>query len=79
MTRLWRQGLGYGVVGLIQLVVDWALFVALTALAMPVAAGNLLARIGGACLGFWLNGRYTFADAGGSRASGRALRRFVLV
>lgn len=71
--------MGYGVIGALQLLVDWSLFVLLTAIGMPVAGGNLAARVGGACLGFWLNGRYTFAGPEGSRANGRALWRFALV
>lgn len=41
---LLRQGSRYLVVGLIQLVLDWAVFVAATALGMPAAPGNLLGR-----------------------------------
>jgi putative flippase GtrA len=60
----WYRHLGSGalfvLVGLVQLAFDSSLFVALTAAGVPVVAGNLIGRVGGATLGFWLNGRYTF-------------------
>jgi putative flippase GtrA len=72
-----RQGVSFLVVGGIQLLVDWALFVASTHWGAPVEAGNVLGRIGGASLGFWLNGRYTFAASGRSNATWQALARFT--
>lgn len=60
-----RQGVGYVVVGVVQLVVDWGVFVSASALGLPVAPANLLGRASGAALGFWLNGRYTFRDVHG--------------
>src|SRR5262245_42190887 len=77
-SRLLRQGGGYFVVGLLQIGVDWAMFVALTALGLPVAPANVLGRIGGATLGFWLNGRYTFAGAD-TAVGRRQFVRFVLM
>ncbi len=53
MTLL-RQGTHYVLVGLLQLLLDWAVFVAATALGMPVAGGNIVGRVAGALLGFWL-------------------------
>jgi putative flippase GtrA len=58
-----RQGATYVLVGLAQLALDSAVFVGVTAAGMPVAPGNVLGRISGALLGFWLNGRITFAAA----------------
>jgi putative flippase GtrA len=55
-----RQGSLFVIVGLIQLALDTSVFIAATALGVPVFAGNLLGRVSGAGLGFWLNGRYTF-------------------
>jgi len=74
-----RQGMGFLLVGGIQLLVDWSVFVAATHLGVPVGWANLLARICGACLGFWLNGRFTFAEAGQSRVSRQALLRFGIL
>ncbi len=73
-----RQALLFLLVGLAQLVLDTALYVGLTAAGFPVAGSNIAGRIAGACLGFWLNGRYTFADNGQPRLQRRHLLRFVL-
>lgn len=77
MTLL-RQGTHYVLVGLLQLLLDWAVFVAATALGLPVAGGNIAGRVAGALLGFWLNGRITFASDG-ARLGWRRFGRFVLV
>lgn len=74
-----RQGSGFILVGGLQLLIDWLLFVALSALGMPVVAANVTARASAALIGFWLNGRYTFAHGGQPRLGGRRLLRFVLV
>jgi putative flippase GtrA len=73
-----RQGSWFLVIGAIQVVLDWAVFVALSALGMAVVPSNLIARVAGASLGFWLNGRLTFADSTGARLGGRRLLRFLL-
>ncbi|WP_374601273.1 GtrA family protein [Arenimonas sp.] len=73
-----RQVVGFGVVGGLQLLLDWACFVALTALGLMVPAANLAGRIAGAGLGFWANGRFTFARPGEPpRLGRRRLLRFV--
>lgn len=73
---LFRQGSQYIAIGLLQLVLDWGVFVAATALGLPVAPSNLLGRISGAVLGFWLNGRYTFAAQGEQRHGWKRFMRF---
>lgn len=73
-----RQALLYLFAGLAQLALDSAVFIGATAAGVPVAGGNLAGRIAGACLGFWLNGRYTFAADGRARLQGRHLFRFVV-
>jgi putative flippase GtrA len=73
-----RQLVGYGLVGGVQLLADWLLFVVLTGLGLGVVPGNLLARVAGASLGFWLNGRYTFSREGQAQLGGRRLLRFVI-
>jgi putative flippase GtrA len=73
-----RQLLLFLLIGGLQVLVDWAVFVALTYAGLPLVAGNLVGRVSGACLGFWLNGRYTFADNGRPRLDGVHLRRFVV-
>lgn len=64
--------------GLAQLLLDWALFVALSHAGLALVAANLAGRVAGAVLGFWLNGRFTFADAGRARLERGHLGRFVL-
>jgi len=76
---LLRQGSHFVLVGGAQLALDWALFVAQTALGVPTVPANLISRIGGASLGFWLNGRITFAAEGQPRLGGTRLLRFVIV
>lgn len=74
-----RQGLSFGIVGGIQLLLDWGVFVLGSALGVPVPAANLAGRVAGASLGFWLNGRVTFRAQGARRLAGRPLRRFLLM
>lgn len=73
---LLRQGSTYLVIGLVQLLVDWLVFVVATALGMPVAPANIAGRLAGMLLGFWLNGRYTFAEAGASKLGWKRFARF---
>lgn len=72
-----RQAFLYGIVGGVQLLVDWAGFVALTMLGVWVVPANLLARVSGALMGYWLNGRYTFARGGKPSLCGASAVRFV--
>ncbi|WP_305805864.1 GtrA family protein [Stenotrophomonas sp. YIM B06876] len=74
---LFRQGSQYLAFGLLQLLLDWAVFVAATALGMPAVPGNLLGRTCGALLGFWLNGRFTFARDGQQRLGWHRFGRFL--
>jgi len=72
-----KQGASFVLVGLAQLVLDSAVFVVATASGVPVAPGNLLGRVSGALLGYWLNGRITFADAGQARLGRGSFARFL--
>ncbi len=76
---LLHQGSRFIAVGLAQLLLDWLVFVALTALGMPAAPGNLAGRVSGAMLGFWLNGRVTFARDGAARLGWWRFAKFLLV
>jgi len=76
MTPL-RQLVAYGLVGGVQLLLDWACFVALTAMGIAVVPANLAGRIAGASLGFWLNARITFAREGVATLSRRSALRFL--
>lgn len=75
--NLIRQGSSYLIIGLVQLGLDWAVFVAVTALGMPVMPANLLGRVCGMLLGFWLNGRFTFANDGQQRLGWHRFLRFA--
>ncbi|MGY1426447.1 GtrA family protein [Lysobacter sp. A289] len=56
-----REGKHYLMIGIVQWLLDWAVMVALSHFGMPVEPANVAGRISGALLGFWLNGRITFA------------------
>ncbi|APP75383.1 hypothetical protein BJD12_09125 [Xanthomonas vesicatoria ATCC 35937] len=77
---LFRQGSQFTLIGGLQLAVDCGIFIAATAAGMPTVPANLLGRISGAVLGFWLNGRYTFAQqGGGARLGWQRFRRFAVM
>lgn len=78
-VSLIRQGSSFLIVGLVQLLLDWLVFVAASALGMPVAPANLLGRVCGMLLGFWLNGRHTFAQQGAHRLGWSRFGRFLAV
>lgn len=73
-----RQGRHYLAIGVLQWLLDWAVMVALSHAGMSVATANLAGRITGASLGFWLNGRITFAGED-TRVGSRQLGRFGLM
>lgn len=75
---LGRQGKHYLLIGGIQWLVDWGVMVGLSHLGMAVEPANIVGRISGALLGYWLNGKLTFA--GDDTAVGRTqLQRFVMM
>ena len=76
MTSLHRQGMRYVAIGGLQWLIDCGTMIALSHAGVPVEPANLCGRIGGALLGFWLNGRYTFGGEG-TRIGGVQLRRFL--
>lgn len=75
---LTRQGRHYLMIGGIQWLVDWGVMVGLSHLGLPIEPANVAGRISGAVLGYWLNGKWTFA--GDDTALGRMqLQRFLLM
>ncbi len=75
---LTRQGRHYLMIGGVQWLVDWGVMVSLSHLGMPVEPANIAGRISGAALGYWLNGKLTFA--GNDTALGPTqLQRFLLM
>lgn len=77
-ASLLRHGLGYGVVGAVQLAVDWAVFVAGSAIGVPAIPANVAGRLSGACLGFYLNGVFTFSTEAGGRLGWQRFRRYAV-
>lgn len=76
-----RQGRHYLTIGLLQWLLDWGVMVGLSHMGMPVEPANVAGRISGALIGFWLNGRITFAGdetAIGRRQFARFLTMWVL-
>ena len=76
---LLRQGSHYMAIGLLQYVVDWGVMVALSHFGVSVEIANVAGRVSGATLGFWLNGRFTFAGDDGHALGRKQLQRFVLL
>jgi putative flippase GtrA len=66
------------VVGGAQLIVDWITFVLLTKIGIDSIASNLAGRLAGACLGFLLNGKFTFLHKRKARSiTSRSALRFA--
>jgi len=73
---LGRQSRGYLIIGGIQWLLDWGVVVALSHFGLRIAPANVAGRVCGALLGYWLNGKLTFAAD--DTAVGRTqLLRFV--
>lgn len=73
-----RQGRHYLLIGVLQWLLDWAVMVVLSHSGLPVEPANVIGRISGALVGFWLNGRITFAGKG-HRMGRRQFGRFLLM
>lgn len=76
--KVFKEGASFGVAGLIQLAIDWLVFVSLTKLGVIASAANLTGRICGALFGFWLNGKWVFRRENGDDLSSRHLGRYAL-
>jgi putative flippase GtrA len=77
LARWVRQGLGFSVVGGLQLLLDWGVMMGLSASGVPLPVANVAGRVAGASLGFWANRRITFQGHHGSAR--RHLLRFLLL
>jgi putative flippase GtrA len=62
--------------GGVQLVLDSAVTIGLSRAGLALGLANVIGRVCGAMLGFWLNGRFTFGGPG-SRLGRAALVRFL--
>lgn len=73
-----RHASYYVAIGILQWLLEYGLMLALSEWVMPVEPANVIGRLCGAVLGFWLNGKWTFA-ADHTHLGRRALLRFVLM
>lgn len=74
-----RRHLGsYAAIGLLQWLVEYGVMLALSQWVMPVKPANVIGRLAGATLGFWLNGKWTFTGED-THMGRRAALRFVLM
>lgn len=73
-----RHASYYFAIGILQWLVEYGLMLALSEWVMPVEPANVIGRLCGATLGFWLNGKWTFAS-NDTHVGRRALLRFVLM
>jgi putative flippase GtrA len=75
---LGRHARHYLLIGGVQWLVDWAVMVLLSHWGMLIELANILGRVAGALLGYWLNGKLTFAGED-TAIGGTQLRRFVMM
>ncbi len=73
-----RDGAGFSMVGVLQVIVDSGVYIALTTLGLTTPPSNVCGRIAGASIGFWLNGRHTFAHLDQPHVARRLLRYLLL-
>lgn len=74
-----RQGLCFLAVGCGLILVDWAVFVALSALGLPAGWSNVVGRVAGALVGFGANGGITFSQAGMPKYGVRRFGKFLVL
>ena len=76
--RIIRDGAGFSLVGVVQVALDSSVYILLTTLGLATPPSNVCGRIAGALLGFWLNGRLTFAHQDKPRLRWRLTRYVIL-
>lgn len=74
-----QQGSRFLFIGGCLVLVDWGVFVLLTAVGVDTSVANVCGRVVGALLGFVANGRITFGSPGAPRLGRRHFGRFVLL
>ncbi len=73
-----RHASHYLAIGFVQWLLDWGVMVGLSHLGLRIGFANVAGRVTGALIGFWLNGKITFA--GDETAVGRRqLVRFIVM
>lgn len=78
MTLIVRQLTLFGLVGVVQVVIDTAVLIGLTFAGFGLVPANISGRIAGASAGFFLNGTATFSHQTKRRLRGVHLTRFVI-
>lgn len=63
---------------MLQIGIDWGMFVLLSHVGIPAAPANMIGRVTGATLGFWANGKLTFASEC-SELGRKQVLRFILL
>ena len=79
MKTLLRQSSQFILIGALQLLLDWSVFVTLSALGLGSTSSNIWGRVSGAIVGFWLNRSYTFAPKEARLSQREQLVRFIVV
>jgi Predicted membrane protein len=74
-----RQGTSFLFVGGCLVLVDWGVFVLLSASGVNTPVANVAGRVVGALLGFVANGHITFGSAGQGRLGMRRFVRFAML
>jgi putative flippase GtrA len=75
---LTKELITFGIVGLIQIALDWLVFVVLSQHGISLTIANTAGRISGAAIGYWLNGRWTFSKNFTPSLGPRQLFRFAI-
>ncbi len=75
---LQRHLRNYAVVGVLQWAIEYTVMLVLSQYLLGTAFANLIGRICGASMGYWLNGKWTFSGSG-QQLSKRAATRFLVM
>lgn len=73
------QGASFVLVGSALVLIDWSTFVVLSALGIVPVVANVIGRVTGALLGFWLNGHVTFGSGDAPRLGRGRFMRYALL
>ncbi len=73
-----KEGARFIAVGIAQVLLDSGIYIALTSIGIATPPANLCGRISGAVIGFWLNGKITFAHHQQPQLGARFARYAVL-
>lgn len=68
----------YAVVGALQWGIEYTVMLVLSHYLLGAAAANVIGRVCGACLGYWLNGKWTFTS-NEQQLSKRSAMRFAVM